>query len=166
MAQLLSIPVVLILLGLQITVSNKFSIFNGFADLLLLWLCAWIVQSKVKHSWVWFLVGILLTVFVSGLQWSAIVAGYGFIFILGLFIKKRLWQSPLLSYYLVLIVGSLAFNYFAFYSLRFSGINLDMTEALSLIIMPSLILNLIFSFPIYLLAKDMTLWLFPYEEAE
>jgi len=166
MAQLLSIPVLLLLLGLQISVSNKFSIFNGFADLLLLWLCAWIVQSKVKHGWIWFLVAILMTVYVSGLKWYAIVAGYVFIFILGTFIKKRLWQSPLLSYFLVLIVGSLAFNFVAFYSLQFSGLSLDIMEALMTIIMPSLILNLIFSIPIYLIAKDMTLWLFPYEETE
>ena len=118
MAQLMSIPVLLILLGFQITLGNKFSILSGFADFVLLWLSAWIVQSKVKHGWVWFIVAILLTVYVSGLQWYAIIGGYAFVLFLGLFIKKRLWQSPLLSYYLVLIIGSLALNLLAFFSLK------------------------------------------------
>jgi hypothetical protein len=166
MAQLISIPVLLILLGLQISVSDKFSIFNGFADLILLWLSAWIVQSKIKHGWVWFLVAILLTSYISGLQWYVIVAGYSFVFILGIFIKKRLWQSPLLSFYLVLIIGCLVFNFITFYSLTISGINLELKETFKTIIMPSLLLNLLFSIPIYLIAKDLTFWLFPYEEAE
>ena len=80
MSQLISIPVLLILLGLQITVSNKFSISNGFADLVLVWLSAWIIQSRIKNGWIWFLVAILLTIFVSGLPWYAIVVGYLYLY--------------------------------------------------------------------------------------
>lgn len=164
MSQLASIPVLLILISLQLTVSSKFPIMNGFADLVILWLSAWIVQARVKNGWIWFLVAILFSTYVSGIQWYVIVIGYLLILILGIFIKKRLWQSPLLSYYLVLIVGSLAFYIITFFSLRISGIALDFPQTFRIVIMPSLILNLILSIPVYLIAKDMTLWLFPYEE--
>lgn len=164
MSQLLAIPVMLLLISLQITLSSKLMILNGFADLILIWLIAWIVQVKVDRSWLWFLVGILSVCYISAIPWYANVVGYLIFLLIGIFIKKRLWQSPLLSFLLTLITGGFIYYFVVFLSLKANGSSILLTEAFQRIIMPSVILNLIFAFPIYLIVKDMIVWLYPQEE--
>jgi hypothetical protein len=164
MSQLISIPVIFLLLSLQMTVTSKFMILNGFADLMIVWLSAWVVLTKIKNSWIWFLLGAVSISFVSAVPWYANVLGYLVIFIIGLTIKKRLWQSPLLSFFLVLISGSVIYYLVILFSIRFTGTIIVFMDAISKIALPSLILNLIVAIPLYLLARDMTIWLYPQEE--
>lgn len=141
-------------------------LLGGFADLLLVWLTAWVVLTKNKQSWLWFLVAVLITSFVSAIPWYATVGVYLLIYLIGSVVRNRLWQSPLLSFFLVLILGSLV-NYAASYvGLRLTGSVIGFLDALQTIILPSLILNLIIALPIYLLARDMTKWLYPQEEIQ
>ncbi len=164
MSQLLAIPVMMILIGLQITLSSKFMILNGFADIVLVWLISWVVQVKIKRSWLWFIVGILSVCYISAIPWYAHLIGYLIIFLLGIFVKKRLWQSPLLSFLLTLITGSFFYYFIVFMSLKINGSPVTFGDAFPSIIMPSVILNLILAFPIYLIAKDMISWLYTKEE--
>jgi len=164
MAQLVSIPVVLLLLSLQVSIFSRLTLLNGFADILIIWLSAWIIQAKTRNAWLWCIIAILTSIYVSGIPWYAVIAGYSCIFIMGIFVNKRLWQSPLLSFYLVLIVGSLASYTIVMVSLQLTGYSQNLREMISTIIMPSLLLNLIFSLPVYLLARDMSNWLHPQEE--
>ena len=164
MSQLISIPVLLILLSFQIGVISKFTILNGFGDILIVWLAALVIFEKKSQSWIWFLVSILFTVYISGLPWYATVIGFSQIFILGNFIRKRLWQSPLLSFYLVLTIGSLLFYLISFFSVLTSRVPMIFQESMVKIIMPSLLINLLLSLPVYLIVKDMVYWLYPQEE--
>lgn len=164
MSQLASIPIVLLLLSLQISLFSRFTLLNGFADILVIWLSAWIIQARIRNGWLWFIIAILTSIYVSGIPWYAVVAGYACIFTMGVFVNKRLWQSPLLSFYLVLIVGSLAYYFIAMISLQVAGYSQNLREMITTVIMPSLLLNIIFSLPIYLLARDLSNWLHPLEE--
>ena len=164
MAQLISIPVILLLLRLQMTVASKFTILNGFADLLIIWLSAWVVLTKIKHSWLWFLIGAISISLVSAAPWYANVIGYLSILAIGLTIKRRLWQSPLLSFFLVLISGSIIYYLLILLSIRFTGTIIGFMDGISKIILPSILLNLIVATPLYLLARDMSIWLYPQEE--
>lgn len=164
MIQLLSIPVLLILLSIQITISSKVQLLDGFADITLVWLAAWVLLSRVKKSWIWVGIAIIMTAFVSAVPWYAIFLGYSIIFILGFSIKKRLWQSPILSFFVVLILGS-AINYLIhFLVLRSTGTNLLWVDAVQRVIIPSTIINLIVALPIYLIARDFSTAIFLEEE--
>lgn len=164
MIHLLSVPVLLILLSIQITISSKFSLLDGFADIILVWLTAWVIQSRVRKSWVWFGVAITITVFISAVPWYAIFISYSVIFLLGYFMKKRLWQSPLLSFFMVLILGSACNYLIQFLVLKIIGSNIQWIDAVQRIIIPSTILNLVIGFPIYLIARDFSSMI--YKEVE
>jgi hypothetical protein len=156
MVQLFSIPVLLVLLSIQITISSKFQLLDGFADIILVWLTAWVIQSRVKNSWIWVALAIIMVAIVSAVPWYAILSGYSIIFILGYLMKKRLWQSPLLSFFVVLILGSVI-NYLIYYLvLMFTGTNISWIDAVQRVIIPSTIINLIIAFPIYLIARDFS----------
>jgi hypothetical protein len=156
MIHLLSIPVLLILLSIQITISSKFLLLDGFADIILVWLTAWVIQSRVRKSWVWFAVAIAMTAFISAVPWYAIFVSYSVIFLLGYFMKKRLWQSPMLSFFMVLILGSASNYLIQFLVLQIIGSNIPWIDAVQRIIIPSTIVNLIIGFPIYLIARDFS----------
>jgi hypothetical protein len=166
MIHLLSVPVLLILLSIQITISSKFSLLDGFADIVLVWLTAWVIQSRVKKSWVWFGVAITMTAFISAVPWYAIFVSYSVIFLLGYFMKKRLWQSPMLSFFMALILGSAISYLIQFFVLRIIGSNIPWIDAIQRIIIPSTILNLVIGFPIYLIARDFSSMIFKDVENE
>ena len=164
MSQILSIPVLLLLLSIQISISSRFSLLNGFADLILVWLAAWIVQSRFKNSWVWFLFAFAITAFVTAVPWYAIFIGYLSVLVLGILIRKRLWQSQVLSFLVVLILGSIASYFTQYFSLELSGITLPWVETMKNIIIPSILLNLIIAFPVYLITWVFSRWINPEEE--
>lgn len=160
MIHLLSVPVLLFLLSIQITISSKFLLLDGFADIIIVWLTAWGIQSRVKKSWVWFGVAISMTAFISAVPWYAIFLSYLVIFLLGYFMKKRLWQSPMLSFFMALILGSASNYLIQFLVLRLIGSNISWIDAVQRIIIPSTILNLVIGFPIYLIARDLSSMVF------
>jgi len=160
MIHLLSVPVLLFLLSIQITISSKFLLLDGFADIILVWLTAWGIQSRVKKSWVWFGVAISMTAFISAVPWYAIFLSYLVIYLLGYFMKKRLWQSPMLSFFMALILGSASNYLIQFLVLRLIGSNISWIDAVQRIIIPSTILNLVIGFPIYLIARDLSSMVF------
>lgn len=74
--------------------------------------------------------------------------------------KKRLWQSPLLSFFVVLILGSASNYLIHFVVLKLIGINTTWIDAVQRVIIPSTILNLVIAFPIYLIARDLSSMIF------
>lgn len=163
MAQLIAIPVILLLTCLQISLSGKFMILDGFADIILVWVAAWVAQTNIKHNWLWIVFAIATVSYVSALPWYATLISYLLIFTLGFVFKKRLWQSPFLSFILILIIGSLLYYFDGVIGLKLSGSLINLNEAILRIILPSLIMNLIIALPIYLIARDMILWVYPAE---
>lgn len=164
MIHLLSVPILLLLLSIQITISSKFLLLDGFADIILVWLTAWVIQSRVKKSWIWFALAITMTAFISAVPWYAIFAGYTVIFLLGYYMKKRLWQSPMLSFFVALILGSTSYYLIQFLVLKILASSIPWIDAVQRIIIPSTILNLVIGFPIFLIARDFSSMIF--EEIE
>jgi len=164
MEQLISIPVVVLLTFLQLSLSGKFMILNGFSDLIFIWMVAWINQTKINHSWLWLIMAIAVMGFVSAIPWYATAISYVSVLGIASFIKGRLWQSPLLSFLIVLIIGSLIYYFTGFISLQINGSMIQLRESFNRIILPSVVMNLVFALPIYLISRDMILWLYPNKE--
>jgi len=164
MEQLISIPVVVLLTFLQLSLSGKFMILNGFSDLIFIWMVAWINQTKINHSWLWLIMAIAVMGFVSAIPWYATAISYVSVLGIANFIKGRLWQSPLLSFLIVLIIGSLIYYFTGFISLQINGSMIQLRESFNRIILPSVVMNLVFALPIYLISRDMILWLYPNKE--
>jgi len=160
MAQLISIPVILLLASLQISLSGKFIILHGFADIILVWIIAWVVQTDLKRNWLWVVFAIAVVCYVSAIPWYANLISYLFVLALSVLFKKRLWQSPFLSFLLVLIAGSFFAYFIAFLSLKLSGSLININDAFYKIILPSAIMNLLIALPIYLIARDMVHWVY------
>ena len=166
MGSLLAFPIVFILIMLQTTLVSQMTLLSGCADLVLLWLAAWSLQKQVKTAWLWTLVAAVSVAFVSEVPWYISIIGYSAVTFIARSINKRVWQSPLLVMFVVTIAGSLVIQTLSYLSIVIEGVAIPWRTGLIEVIIPSMLLNLLFSLPIYALVKDLAAWVYQTEDEE
>jgi rod shape-determining protein MreD len=160
---ILSFPVMAILVMLQMVVVSRLPLLGGTADLVLLVLIAWALQERVKMTWLWAIIGGVLVGYVSALPWVAPLISYLLITALIRYFQKKVWQSPIMAMFVCTTIGSIFSQLISIAAIRFSGTHLPIAESLSLVVLPSTILNLILALPVYAVVADMASWLYPQE---
>ncbi|MFH1909099.1 MAG: hypothetical protein ABIL11_17240 [Chloroflexota bacterium] len=163
MATLVAIPVLLMALMLQSAVISRINLLYGSADLVLVILAAWALQGRINTAWQWALAAGALVGFVSGLPWFVPLAGYLLVIGVARLLQRRVWQAPLLAMFTVSFVGTLFMHLLSLITLRLSGDPLPFGDSLSLITLPSILLNLFLAIPVYSLLRDLARWLYPLE---
>ena len=78
--------------------------------------------------------------------------------------QRRVWQAPLLAMFSVTFAGTLFLQLFTYLYLSFSGTPLPLSDVLGLVTLPSLLLNMLFAIPGYVLMRDLARWVYPSEE--
>jgi rod shape-determining protein MreD len=163
MSHLLSLPVLILLLMIQMVVVSRLPLLSGTADLILLVLVAWALQERVTSAWVWTIIAGLLVSFVSALPLFTPLIGYLIITGIARLLQQRVWQTPILAMIVATVVGSLIYHFMSWLILSFSGLPLPFQDSVSRVILPAVLLNLLLSIPVYALITDMANWLHPYE---
>jgi rod shape-determining protein MreD len=163
MSGFLSFPVLLLLLMIQMVVISRLPLLSGTADLILLVLVAWSLQERVTSAWVWAVVAGLLTSFVSALPLFTPLIGYLIITGIARVLQRQVWQTPILAMFVATVAGSLIYYFMSWFILSFSGLPLPLTDSITRVILPAVLLNLLLSIPVYALVTDMANWLHPYE---
>ena len=163
MVTLLAIPLFIFLGIIQSAVVSRLPLLHGTADLILLVVIAWALQERVRTAWQWALIAGLVVGFLTALNFIIPLAGYLFVTGLALLLRQRIWQVPILAMLTVTFVGTLLINLITAIYLNVLGTSLPILETLNLIILPSTILNLILSIPVFALVKDLAEWVYPEE---
>lgn len=160
-ANLIAIPVLLVLTMLQIGIVSRLPLLEGTADLLLVAMVAWTMQRPVKNGWFWALVAASMMSMTSAV--TPLVPFVTYFLSAGLiqFIKRQVWQAPLLIMLLVILIGTFIEHVLTIATLLFSGTSLPIMDSLSLITLPSILLNLALSIPFYAIMRDLANWIFP-----
>ncbi len=164
MRNIIAIPLLALAVILQSTIVSQFSLLAGYADLILVMLAAWALQKGVTTAFQWaFLASIMLST-VSRMPWFVTLIGYIGVVLLAVLLQNRVWQAPLLAMFTVTFLGTLFMNLLSYLYLRFSGDPLPFGDSMGLITLPSLLLNLLLSIPMYGLMRDLANWVFPVPE--
>ena len=166
MGIVLAFPILYILLLLQTTLASQITLLSGCADLILLWLAAWGLQKQVKSAWVWTGLAAIAVAYLTAVPWYVPLIGYAAITLATRFVNKIVWQSPLLMMFMVTILGSLFMNSMTYITLAINGVFIPFAVGLVQVIIPSLLINLLLSLPIYAIAKDTAQWVYPLEATE
>ena len=161
MATLIAIPLFSLLLIIQSAVISQTPLVYGTADLMLLAMVAWALQKRVDTAWHWGVVGGLMTSFVSALPTGMPLLGYLIAVGLTLMLRRRVWQAPILAMFVATFVGTLVMHFLDLIVLRLAGNPIPWLEALELITLPSLLLNLLLALPAYFIFADLAKWLYP-----
>jgi len=140
------------------------TLLQGNADLVLLVIVAWALQDRVKNTWLWAIIAGLLTSFISGLQFPVLIGSY-LVIVAGIrLLIKRIWQVPILMMLVGTILGTIVLLVIEYMTLVIGGTPLPIGDSMSLVILPSVLLNLLFSIPVYTLIADLANWLYPNEK--
>ena len=100
------------------------------------------------------------------MPWPVVIAGYLGVIFMAQALKRRVWQAPLLAMFSVIFMGTLFIHMLSFVVLRVLGTPLPFDDVIGLITLPSLLLNMFFSIPIYALMQDLAHRVYPLEEHE
>jgi rod shape-determining protein MreD len=166
MRNIVAIPLLLLAVIIQSSVVSQVKLLSGYADLPLLMLGAWALQKHVRTAWHWAAIGCALVAFVSTMPWPVLAIGYFAVIFIAQTLQRRVWQAPLLAMFSVTFVGTLFLHLLSFFTLRLLGTPFELSDVLGLITLPSLLLNMLFSIPIYTFMRDLARWVYPAEEYE
>lgn len=160
---LLSIPVLLLLFMLQIGIFSQLRLLNGTADLVLIGLAAWAMHDKARSAWVWALVAGAFAAFTSALPLWVLPASYLFVVLAARLLIRQVWQVPLMAMFLVTLIGTFVQHILSIAGLVIGGSPIPFSDSLSLVLLPSALLNLLLALPIYTFIHDLAHWVYPVE---
>lgn len=163
MATLLAFPLLGLLVMLQSVVVSRLPLLHGSADIVMLAITAWALHQRVNTAWQWSLIAGLMVCFVSALPLFIPLWGYLFVTVFARILRRRVWETPILSMLLATFVGTLIMHGLSMAALRFQGTPFAWGETLNQITLPSALLNLLFALPVYALVNDLANQLFPDE---
>jgi len=163
---LIAFPLLSLVVIVQSSIISQMALLAGYADLMLIILAAWALKADSSSAWLWAIIGGFMVSFVSGMPWFVDIAGYLFVVLIAQILRQRVWQAPLLAMFSVIFMGTLVMNLFALLILNLLGTPLPFGDSLGLIILPSMLLNLLFSIPVYAVVRDTAQWVSPTQEVE
>ena len=162
-ANLLAIPVLIIITMLQIGIVSRMPLLHGTADLLLLAILGWTLQKRVRNGWFWAATAGVLIGLTSEISPFISILSYMLMAALVQFFKRQVWQAPLLVMLLLTLICTLLEQGITLTTLIIGGTPLPILDSLSLITLPSILLNLVLAVPIYIIMADLANWVFPEE---
>lgn len=164
MRHLVAIPVILFAVILQSAVVSRINLLSGAADLPLVMLVAWALQEEVDTAWHWALAAGLFVGFVSAVPMFVPVVSYMVVVFLAQILQRRVWQAPLLAVFLVTFIGTIFLDGLTILTFRVFGVSLSINDALGLITLPGVLLNLLLAIPAYAVMRDLARWVYPSPE--
>lgn len=166
MRNLIAFPVILLTVILQSAVISRVYLLSGIADLPLVMLAAWTLQDGVDSAWHWAIATGLLVGFISGISWVVPVAGYMAVVVLANLFQRRVWQAPLLAMFSITFIGTILVSFLSVGVLRFSDVDMPISDVLGLVMLPGVLLNMLLAIPVYAVMRDLARWVYPAPEVE
>lgn len=163
---LIAFPLLVLIVIIQTTVATRITLLAGHADLMLIVLSAWALKAEPTNAWLWAISGSAMISFVSEMPWLVFLTGYSFVVLVAQALRQRVWQAPFLAMLGVVLVGSLMMDTFALLVLNLLGRSLPFSESFGLIILPNVLLNLLFTIPVYIIIRDLAKWVHQTQEIE
>ena len=80
--------------------------------------------------------------------------------------QRRVWQAPLLAMFTITFLGTILVSFLSIGVLRFSGVELPMSDVLGLVMLPGVLLNMLLAIPVYAVMRDLARWVYPAPEVE
>ena len=164
MRNIAAIPFLGIAVIAQSAIVGRFALLGGGADIVLVILAAWALQEGVTTAFQWAFLASVMVSLVSRLPWVIYVSAYFGTAILALLLQRRVWQVPMLAMFSVTFLGTLLMHLLSFAYLGISGARASLADALGLITLPSVLLNMLIAIPIFGLMRDLARWTFPQSE--
>jgi hypothetical protein len=161
MRNLVAIPLLGLAVILQSAIVGQFPLLDGTADLILVIVAGWALQKAVTTGFHWAFLGSVFISLVSSLPWLVYFVGYVAVVALALLLQSRIWQVPLLAMFAVTFLGTVVLHALTYLYMSFAVGSISVEEALGLITLPSILLNMVIAIPVFAVTRDVARWVFP-----
>ena len=161
---LIGLVMITISLMVQMAIVRHLPLLNGTADLVLVVLSAWALHERAEGIWVWALIAGVLTGLISAMPFYVPLVSYLAVAGIASLLRSRVWQSPILAMFVTVFIGTLFYHFLSIFALQFlQQISIGWQESLNLVTVPSLVLNLLITLPLYAVINDLAGWVYPAE---
>lgn len=156
MANLAAFTIFFLAIILQNSVVTRVNLLAGAADLVLLVLLSWILQTGERNPVKW---GIVAGLFVGISSASPILISIiGYLIVIGfvMLLQTKIWQAPYWMLLTSTFFGTIAVYGFEISYWWVNGYPFDLIETFNLVLLPSVVLNVLFILPVYLFVGEIT----------
>ncbi len=160
MRNMIGVPLLGLTIVIQSAIAGQLTLLNGVADLALVMLAAWALQDRVTTAFHWAFLAALMASVASKLPWFVYLPAYLGTVLFALLLQRRIWQGPLLAMFTVTLLGTFLLHALSLLYLDLSGMAFSVTDALGLITLPSVLLNLLVAIPMFGMMRDVARWVF------
>ncbi len=148
---------------LQTAIFSQTPLVSGTADLVLLFLAAWSLQEQATNIWLWTVIAGLLISLISAMPLFAPLIGYLGLVGISKFLQKRVWRIPILAMFIIVLLGTLFQHTVYVIVLQIIGAPISWGQSIDVVILPSVLLNLIFTLPIFAIINELVGRIYPLE---
>ncbi len=152
---IVGIPLVVFAAILQSAVISRIYLLSGTADIVLVIIIAWCLSGRIKHAWPIAIAAGAIISMMSALPFYLPFIFYGIAAFIARQFHRKIWQTPLLMTFAVTLAASLFQYVGTTLALQIKGTPISFGEAFSLVTLPSILLNLLWSIPIYWIMKEL-----------
>ncbi|MCH7663010.1 MAG: hypothetical protein IH859_03965 [Chloroflexi bacterium] len=150
---------------LQTTIASQIPLLQGTVDLVLLTFLAWALREEISGIWQWGLIAGLSVGFASQLPIWLPVSTYMLITLFIQLLKTKIWQVRVISLFTTTILATFLVLGLQWAFIVVQGVPINFVQAFNLVILPSMVLNLLIAFPIYVLMGELTMRIYPPTES-
>lgn len=166
MKELIALPLLSIILVIQMAIASRIPLLSGYADLLLVTVAAWSLQERSQTAWHWAIFAGLLVGWTSAVPWIVPLVAYLLTAAFARALVHRIWQTPLLGMFVVVFVGTLLMHLLTIAALTLTGSRLVIGDALSVVTLPSLFINLSLALLVFPIVRDLAVWVYDIEDED
>jgi rod shape-determining protein MreD len=164
MAKLVIIPAFILVFMIQMIMISNLPLIHGTADLIFLIIIAWSLKEHAKNAiWIAGLTGLAMD-YISATPFGTYIISYIIIVSLARLLQNKIWQAPVLSMLFMTVIGTIFCQSVTYAMLFLRGVTLPLTESITQVILPGLLLNLLLMLPVYLIVSDFSSWIFPVKD--
>ena len=162
MRTLLMAPLLLGALILQTSILNELQVLSGFANLTLLILVSWSLNSADRYHLYWAVFATLFFSYISAIPpMIPLVVFVGSAY-LARKVARGTWQVPVIALMFSILIASLIDGAVTILYLWFqSGFGLDILTMAGSVFLPSTLLNMLVAIPVNSVMRDFAMWATP-----
>ena len=146
---------------LQMSIFSQWKILSGSADIVLLFVVARCLHDRNKQLWLLVIVMAGIAGSISALPAYIPIVVYLFVFRVSKLFQARLMQSPLLSILVLTFAATLLQLILSMGYLFVIQVDLNFSDALVEVALPSVLLNMLLAIPIHAIVREIGVYAFP-----
>ncbi len=155
MITIIGVPLIAVLVIIQTSIISRLNISYGSADLVMVFLIAWILCEN-RRSGIWWAVaaGFFMS-YISAVPFYSYLIGYVLIGLICMEVKKRMWNIPLIIMIVITFLGTVIYLMISFATISFFYSSLPLIESIEKIVLPSAAINMVISIPVFVIIRDI-----------